>query len=286
MINFDKFCTFVRHQLETGDYDAHIPWMVGLMKKFELRLDEAVEIGFLYMAYYNEASAWQHWAWHKMLRPDELKKTLRQLPIESQRRNLYGGRIEEHLCELHEMNLEKPWLERLQSCGSWEDLLDEIESVYGNGRWASYTTSELMLHLAKLDLEPDSFEILTSSGPLNGLLALGLQPCEETAKEVHEALGAEGISTTYSQLESLLCDWCGVCTKGSFYSGRNIDRQQARIIKVERMTGASLPELWEIRKEVYPHKSLGELNGWVGIDKERLKHYKRSGEVLAPWEGR
>jgi hypothetical protein len=37
---------------------------------------------------------------------------------------------------------------------------------------------------------------------------------------------------------------------------------------------------------VYPLTTLGELNGWEGIDKARLKAYKETGTVLAPWEDR
>lgn len=286
MIAFEKFAYFCRLQLETGDYDAHIPFLKEVVKQQGLRLDQAVELGFLYMAYYSEASAWAHWQEHRGLHGSAIES----LPIETQRRNLYGGRIHQHLNELHEMNQEKPWLDRLRACGSWAELLDEIGTVYGNGRWSSFTTSELMLHLAKLDIEPDSFEVLDSSGPLNGMMALGLQPCEQTCKDVHTELADEGIALNYSQLESLLCDWCGMC-KGTFYAGRNIDRAQGRILKVagrfdDTRVTFELESLWTARSKTFPEATLGELNGWSGINKPRLKHYNKTGIVLTPGEER
>lgn len=287
MINFDKFAYFCKIQLSSGDYDAHIPFLKRLVADQKIELSQAVELGFLYMAYYNEASAWVHWSKHQELEPCGIECWIGDLPIETQRRNLFGGRIREHLSDLAKLNSLGRWLERLQSCKSWSELLDEIEQVYGNGRWASYTTAELMLHLANLDLEPDSFEILDSSGPLGGLMALGLQPCEQTCRDVHADLLRESIEVTFSQLESLLCDWCGMC-KGTFYAGRNIDRQQGRILKVQRIFGERLTALWEARL-CFPVKCLGEISltaNWQGIDKLRLKHYQATGQVLAPWEQR
>jgi hypothetical protein len=272
---------FVKLQLYSGDYDAHIPTFVELKREHKLSIEAAVELSFLYMAYYSEASAWIHFQTYGGLH----SRAIDYLPIETQRRNLYGGRIHLHLTELCELHQDKPWLDRLRACNSWSELLDEVGSVYGNGRWSSFTTSELLIHTAELDIEPDSFEVLSSSGPLNGMLALGLAPCEQTCKDVHQALLDEGITTSFSQLESLLCDWCGVC-KGSFYSGRNWDRQQGRILKVEERTGKLLLPLWEVRSKATKLGCLGELNGWAGIDKQRLKHYAKTGVVLAPWEER
>ena len=273
MHEWGKFVHFVRLQLETGDYDAHIPFLIGLTE--DRTPDEACWLGLLYMAYYNEASA------HVAFERGE-PYYYRDLPIEQQRRNLYGGRIKRHLEELWEVRPHYDWL---GSIDDWQDLLAMLSDIYGNGRWASYTTAELMTHLGQLDIQPSSYEILESSGPRQGLQYLGLEPSEENCQHVMDALYSEGITLQSSQLESILCDWAG-CNKGTFYPSRNIDRQQGRILKVETKLKQILSPLWEARRQVFPERCLGEKNGWIGIDKKRLKVYKETGIVLAPWENR
>lgn len=282
MINFNLFVDFCKSQLETGDFDAHIPFLKELCGELELTKEQSVWMGLLYMGYYNEACAYTAFK-----RPGvKQKKVLppMDLPIETQRRNLYGGRIRRHFEDLYTRSPHLPWLE---GANNWEDLLSIVGSVYGNGRWARYTTSELLTHLGRLPYEPDCFEILESSGPRAGLHWLGLEPSEMNAMAVLRMMADEGVKVSVSQLESLLCDWAGM-NKGTFYAGRNIDRQQGRIIKVAALLGSKvdLSLLYVIRKRVFPGYSRGESNGWQGIDKKRLKAYKETGKVLHPGEDR
>ena len=270
MIEQAKFIAFTRLQLSTGDYDAHIPFLKSLSS--HMCDEDRAWLGLLYMAFYNEASAWMSMTQRGTL-----------YPIEQQRRNLYGGRIHGHLAELR---VRCPWAERLRACRSWRDLRRIIEKVPGNGRWASYTTAELLMNLLELPIMPDSYEILESSGPQRGLRFLGLEPSEFNCALVMGKLEQEGIELSVSQLESILCDWAGM-NKGTFYAGRNIDRQQGRIDKVMKLIrdDEAFHELW-LAREVFPDASRGERCGWLGIDTRRLKAYKETGQVLAPWENR
>lgn len=281
MVDWSNFLYFVRSQLFTGDYDAHIPFIKELCSDLDLNIEERLWIAFLYMGYYTEGSMYIAFS-KKMVRNRKLTPP-DDLPITTQRRNLYGGRIQRHWEELHEITSLSDWLGQ---SSSWSELMELVGSVYGNGRWAKYTTSELLVCVSDLEHEPDSFEILDSSGPKKGLSYLGLGPGEESAELVHNKLSREGIDIPFSQLESLLCDWAGM-NKGTFYAGRNIDRQQGRILQVEEKLGTKLDKLWEIRSKVFPPETLGELNGWEGIDKERLKTYRdKNKKVLLPQESR
>lgn len=281
MKHFDRFLYFCRLQLVTGDYDAHIPLLKLLTRSRGLSPEESIWIGFLYMAYYSEGSAWV--AFNRPGVRRRANPPPADLPITTQRRNLYGGRIVRHFTDLYAV---KPSLAGwLAECSSWSALLGHLQTLYGNGRWASYTTGELLTHLGGPQVEPSTFEIMDSSGPKQGLVALGLPPTEDGARTVRAALSAAGLNLQMSVLESLLCDWAGM-NKGTFYAGRNIDRQQGRILEVERRTGMTCTALWVGRQIVYPAETLGELNGWEGIDRQRLKHYQRTGEVLKPEEKR
>ena len=74
--------------------------------------------------------------------------------------------------------------------------------------------------------------------------------------------------------------------RGTFYAGRNIDRQQGRILAVEKQLGRKLNQLWAVRRKVFPEYSLGELHGWEGMDLPRKKVYKNKNHVLLPGDSR
>ena len=285
--DFGKFISFARLQLKTGDYDAHIPFLSTLCDSMELSSDERIWVGLLYMAYYTEGSMWRAWR-SPGVRGREKHPPL-DLPITTQRRNLYGGRIKKHLGELMEIKSLTDWV---GEADSWDSLLKVLKRIYGNGRWASYTTAELLIRLTEKEgLEPTGFEILQSSGPKQGLEFLQMPVAEKSALKILRSMEQEEIEIPMSVLESLLCDWSGM-NKGSFYAGRNIDRQQGRILHVEHLrskkTGNAVrfKRLWKCRRKCFPKATLGEKNGWAGIDTKRLKAYRDSGKILAPHEQR
>jgi hypothetical protein len=86
-------------------------------------------------------------------------------------------------------------------------------------------------------------------------------------------------------VESFLCNWSRI-NKADFYLGYNFDRQQARILKIEKLFGEKYKALWDARVKIFDKRVLGEHNGWEGADKKRVKVYADTGKVLMPWEGR
>lgn len=267
--NLIDFLYFSDLQIETADHDAHIPFLKKLTENFSN--EDKIWMALLYMGYYQEGSAY--------IRFNELisHRYFHHLPVTTQRRNLLGGRVIDHLNILQSHRPFEKWLEDITT---WNELLWRLQRVWGNGRWASYTTAELITSLIDINVEPTTAEVVNSSGPREGLLLLGLDPTEDNVKMLMKEL-----NVPINVIESLLCDWAGLC-KGRFYSGRSIDRQQARILAVEKQFDLRLDELWKIRKEVFPHYTLGELNGWIGINNERLKHYRDHYEILEPEENR
>lgn len=275
----EQFVTFCKMQLVTEDYDAHLPFLRHMAR--DLTLEESLWLGILYMAYYSEASAWVAFS-DPEVRARQKPPPL-DLPITVQRRNLYGGKIAKHFADLMAIPSLTEWV---GSANNWSELLEVVNTIWGNGRWACYTSSELLAFMAHLPIEPDTFEILGSSGPRQGLEALGLPATEAGAARALGWLEDSGVEIgKMSVLESLLCDWAGMM-KGTFYSGRNIDRQQGRLLDVEKLKGADLTVLWEARKAVFPAWSLGEIGGWTGIDRERLRFYRDKRLLLRADEGR
>lgn len=68
--------------------------------------------------------------------------------------------------------------------------------------------------------------------------------------------------------------------KGARYGGFHHDRQ-IEVIRKYQQTFPEYQNLWdkcfEIRKDIFPHALLGELNGWDGIRKERKKLWLTTG---------
>ena len=254
------------------------------------------------MGFYNDGSAYRAFA--------ETGKKIRmpniEFPIDVQRRNLRGIRIFKHFEQL---------LLRRRSYGSlrayfthnftgdkrrdWMILQENLLGIWGNGRWAAYTTAEVFQKVHDFPVIPATIGIVGASGPLAGMKALFGTGSEAYYNRKADWLFDKILSTftpdvpgltkgylDLAMMESVLCDWAGML-KGNFYAGRNIDRMQGRILKVDReKPGFDFKELWDVRQRVFPLETLGEDHGWEGIDKERLKAYKLHKKILRPEDER
>ena len=94
------------------------------------------------------------------------------------------------------------------------------------------------------------------------------------------------IEKTYPDQNSEIPQFIGkICSfrnlfKNQRYAGFHHDRQLEWILFYEK-TFPNFQTLWaicyEIRKKIYSHRFLGELNGWEGIRKERKKYWLKYG---------
>jgi hypothetical protein len=293
----DDFLKSARLQLGTSDFDAEHPLYMRLMADAGIRPDsrEGYWLSFLYMAYYDEASAWVTF---NNSDPFTVPKIAAALPIGTNRRNLFGERILAHLESLRAAEGSAAgWpLHNFTGCprADWELLKDNICTVWGNGRFARYTTAEMIQKVNLAPVEVTDFDNDGSSKPADAIDRLfgcgrSVAALDAHGEIVYNRVRVLKARPAYTKLdrgvvESILCNYSGLC-RGVFYSGRNLDRQQARILKVEGL-GHALPALWEARGRVFKKEHLGEHNGWVGIDRDRLTHYRDTGELLWVNEGR
>lgn len=288
----DAFLMVAHRQLKSSDFDTEHPVWLKLIGRYSIDADAAVWLSFLYMAYYDEASAW---ATFNQCDPWTVPTDVKY-PIGTNRRNLFGGKIVRHLEDLVRLHKAFPGWPAHDFTGNprtdWDRLRVAVGQAWGNGRFGVYTTAEMLQKVNGLPVEVTGFDNDNSSGPADGIRRV--YGCDGTIPELdkhteraHQCLLASRLKPTYTALdrgvtESLLCNYGGMC-RGKFYSGRNIDRQQERILRVERERPESatiLAPLWDIRQEVFRPEDLGELNGWTGIDRDRLTKYKETGE---PW---
>lgn len=171
---------------------------------------------------------------------------------------------------------------------NWQMVMDRIETVHGNGRWASYKLAEILIKVNGLPLEPFHMGHANSSGPRRGLetiwpteLPQGDGPKDVAYLDaVSDALVSKlvdkGLPAPVEEVETTLCDFHALCD-GRYYVGNDIDQMQAQLLAVptERTEAA-----FAARAKALPNAYLGELNGWEGIDKARQRVYRDTGEVI------
>jgi len=305
---YDEFVEFSNLQYATLDYDPFHPMLVKLQENLEE--EESLWMSTLYMAFYNIGSC--YFAFLRNPKPlSELDDVLGKLPIGLQRRNLRGGEVIKYFHRFRKKVKPYGSIKNFLThnfTGSkekdWFILLKNLNSVWGNGRWASFTLGEIFQKVNKLPVLPTDIMNENSSGPRTGLELLMGKAKGKTKKEKLADLKAKAdalfrmvrprIKTNifylpknhydYGMMESQLCDFNSM-TKGLYYTGRDIDRDLERIIRTLRVAAdvgidiRPAKRLWEIRREVFPSELLGELHGWYKRHTYAKKFYKNFGII-------
>ena len=121
-----------------------------------------------------------------------------------------------------------------------------------------------------------------SSGPRQGLelfyddlpkgqknpdIALLDQRSQDLVNEMQKRKAIVSIETA----ETSLCDFHNLI-RGKYYSGLDIDAMQSQLLQVPSKLTL---KAFEARKAKIPNEYLGELNGWVGVRKDKRHEYLR-----------
>jgi hypothetical protein len=77
-----------------------------------------------------------------------------------------------------------------------------------------------------------------------------------------------GIRSSYYELQSLLCEYKQSVLGRKHYPGKSIDSETDYFRKIESYWGSEDSRFWEIRAELFPAWSLGEVGGWSGVRPE------------------
>lgn len=264
-----------------GDHGHQPAIWKAFADECSMSLEDRLWLCFLAVGYSHEGSTWcaiySPGVWlKKRLPPADLKLAIL-------RRNLYGGRILGHFADLYSKGSFSKWLDIENA--TWKSLLRQLRQIDGNGSWAAYTTAETIITVCGLDICVDHSGFADNTGPKATLLNLGFEASEKGAEEfIAWVRTQQPEACEIFLLETVMCYWQNMC-KGKFYPGRSIDRQQNQI-EYARDKGHDVNALWRARRTAFRIETLGEVQGWPGLDKERLKHYNRTGQILSPIEMR
>jgi hypothetical protein len=288
--NWRDYCTFHDWQLTTGDVDPAYPVLRTIGDALSLDREQRLWLTFLHVAYYHLGSALRAFEatdGRPRLPPVELI-----LPTGVERRAHRSHRqLRYHLASLADRADSAgglgPWLGQVPC--RWPELGHVVGSVYGNGRWATFKTLEMLAAVNGFTITAPDMGHANSTGPRHGLATLyedtplgnspeAIATLDEISREHVAALRAEGLPATLETAETTLCDWHAV-TEGRYYVGHDIDVMLAQLTAVP--SGYSNDALLA-RIDCFERWLLGEHGGWTGIRKDLNKRYVRT-RTLVWW---
>lgn len=288
---FQNLLFFSRAQLASFDVDPLYPVLRYLHRGMDH--EQALWHSILYVGYYNLASATAAFLTTPL--PKHLSERVARYPTGVERRGFRGGAITQHISSLLEWRKVYGGLDAFLREGfgprprsNWLILQENLQRVWGNGRWAAYKTGEILQKVHDFPVEPTDMGHAFSSGPRHGLALFYGEVSGNTTETISrldrqgDALLADlrdqGVVMGIEQLETMLCDFHAL-VQGRYYVGHDIDQFQAQLL-ASPLPQTSLEPLWDARRNVLPHAYLGELNGWQGVDHARKRIYKQTGRIV------
>jgi len=280
------YLEFHKIQSYSTDMDPAYPVLKNIVKELKLTKEQGVWLTFVYVAYYHIGSALK--VFEQYPEPFLFKDSFYNLPCTTERRgHRKAGNLKRHIKHIvdkaeWEKGLHR-WLSEdlcLHPKMNWELTQDKLLSIWGNGRWASYKTGEVLWKVNEYNLEATDMGHAHSSGPRKGLeLLFPSVPTGNSALEVKKLnmlseklvrfMNDKGYKATIETAETSLCDFNSFY-KGKYYTGIDIDHMQEDLLKVPSIY---TDLAFESRKKYIPNEYLGELNGWIGVRKEKKKQY-------------
>lgn len=184
---------------------------------------------------------------------------------------------------------------------SFDAMYDAFSQLKNQGRVSTYIFIDGLIATGIMKpCMPERFDWNNGQTCTEGMLhALGMDEAVEYFDKGRHKLKPKVISYLDSKLlqlidelrdeglpEDYVCDYeSNLCAyrkyfKGTMYNGYYIDRQLEELRKLQKQI-PSWGNLWEylfqLRKAVYPSSMLGEISGWPGIRKERMKNFLKDG---------
>jgi len=277
----------------TGDVDPAYP----VLRAYGAALDreQALWLTFCHVAFYNLASSTGAHQKHPTPLSLATDNNATRSPTGTERRGFRNpDNLIRHLLDLQE-RIEsrgslRAWIAEITFGSSPEDRWRNAEiglsGLFGNGRWASYKTAEILSKVNGYPLHAPDMAHENSTGPRKGLALFGVSANSNSPGEIAGLnsasadlvatladLDAPGAET--ETVETTLCDFHSL-HRGHYYVGHDIDEQLKQSIHpVTDRTAAIL----RARSASFHPLLLGENNDWTGPDKQRSTAYQRTGLI-------
>lgn len=134
------------------------------------------------------------------------------------------------------------------------------------------TATSGLLNLYGLDKYANEFD-------KTGKLLVPAEKMDSMLKELIQNIESFGGETNVTMIETSLCAYRKFFKK-SRYNGFYLDRMLEEIYKMQAKFHKQSAELFEIRKENFDKKYLGEVSGWRGVRSDMKKVYFETGVLV------
>jgi hypothetical protein len=281
------YVEFHREQIESWDIDPVYPVLRWIAKDADR--ESALWLTFLHVAYYHVGSALAVWDRHKYpVVPDD---DLLRLPCGTERRGHRDPeKLRKHLTSLVARAPLSDFVDLAIAktpLRSWSRMEILLQTIWGNGRWATYKTSEMLMKVNGLPLEATDMGHKNGSGSKHGLKLLfpnaptgntprDIQILDRMSLDLVERLHAAGVEASLETAETSLCDFHSLL-EGRYYVGHDID---AMLGQLRAVPSPLTEKAIQARYETLPHRYLGEVQGWETTDDERKRTYKKTGQLV------
>lgn len=174
--------------------------------------------------------------------------------------------------------------------------VSEVEGWYMFGRFSAFLFLEMFVNLIGAEFENTTIDWkhgnTATSGLLNvfgfddaanafdkaGRLLLPIEKMDNMLSYVMSAISSAGGVPNVTEVETSLCAYRKFY-KGSRYNGYYLDRMLEELRKMSRDYPNITKELFEIRKEKFDQRYLGEICGWSGVRSKMKKLYRETGLI-------
>lgn len=284
---WNDYVEFHREQIESWDIDPVYPVLRWIAKDADR--ESALWLTFLHVAYYHIGSALAVWDRHPY--PTIPDDDLLRLPCGTERRGHRDpAKLRKHLTSLVACAPLTTFVDRAVTRDpkrSWARMEILLQTIWGNGRWATYKTSEMLMKVNDLPLEATDMGHKNGSGSKHGLkLLFPNAPTGNTPRDIEildrmsqtlvDVLNRAGVEASLETAETSLCDFHSL-VEGRYYVGHDID---AMFGQLQAVPSSLTEKAIQARFETLPHRYVGELQGWETIDDERKRQYKQTGQLL------
>jgi hypothetical protein len=284
---WNDYVSFHTEQIKSWDIDPVYPVLKYINK--DVDAESAIWLTFLHVAYYHIGSALA--VWHEYPYPAIPSDDMLKLPCGTERRaHRDPAKLKKHLTDLITREPLSEFVNRAITNDprrSWARMELMLQTIWGNGRWATFKTSEMLMKVNDLALEATDMGHKNGSGSKHGLKLLfpnapmgnskrDIAILDKISEELVERLREVGAPATLETAETSLCDFHSML-EGRYYVGYDID---AMMKQLRDVPSPLTEKAFEARRATIPMNYLGEINGWETTDDERKRAYKQQRAVL------
>jgi hypothetical protein len=292
MTRREDYYRFHEIQVECRDMDPAYPVLSDLARTLGLQTEDRLWLVLVFTAYYHLGSALS--AFDTSPLPTHASTAARDLPCATERRgHWHRPRLARHLSAVQEIargpgGLTGWLVSDLNGTPeeNWRQVQHRAGLLPGNGRWASFKTTELVKEILGLELHAPDMQHAHSSGPRKGLellhpgLPTGNGPADVDALDRLSAqlvtnMRRRGVKVAVETAETSLCDFHSMAS-GRYYPGHDIDQMQ---LQLDSVKSALTDYAWRARRRVLPEHYLGEVTGRSGLDRQAMVCYRTTGRI-------